>query len=206
MKEKDSQNTEEQIFEAASRVFLNHGYAGARMQQIADEAKINKSMLHYYFRSKEKLFRAVFQKQMLRFFPSIFEVLSSPIGLDKKIPKLIDAYYEFLQENPVVVQFIIQEMNNHPEELQRFIQAQDIHPPQSFADQIKEEISKGNMKNVDPRQVLISIIGLILFPFIAQTMVTALFQLSDEEYLKFLKDRKWFMTDFILTALNYKKS
>ena len=124
--------TEEQIFEAASRVFQSDGYAGARMQQIADEANINKSMLHYYYRSKDKLFRAVFQKQLTRFFPTIFEVLGSELTLDKKVPRLIDAYYNFLQDNPTVVQFIIQEMNNHPEEFKRFMKEKNIHPPKKL--------------------------------------------------------------------------
>jgi AcrR family transcriptional regulator len=197
--------TEEQIFEAASRVFQKDGYAGARMQQIADEAKINKSMLHYYYRSKEKLFRAVFQQQLARFFPSIFEVLGSELTLDKKVPLLIDAYYNFLQDNPTVVQFIIQEMNNHPDEFRRFMKEKNIHPPKSFADQIKKEISDGNMDPVDPRQLLISMVGLILFPFIAQMMVKTVFGLEEKDYLQFLKDRKWFLTDFILNAINYKK-
>ena len=197
--------TEEQIFDAASRVFQQDGYAGARMQQIADEANINKSMLHYYYRSKEKLFREVFQKQLARFFPSIFEILGSELSLDKKIPRLIDAYYDFLQDNPNVVQFVIQEMNNHPGEFKRFMKEKNIHPPASFAGQIKREIEEGKMDPVDPRQLLISIVGLILFPFIAQMMVKTVFDMEEDDYLKFLKDRKWFMTDFILNAINYQK-
>ena len=197
--------TEEQIFDAASRVFQRDGYAGARMQQIADEANINKSMLHYYYRSKEKLFREVFQKQLARFFPTIFEILGSELPLEKKIPRLIDAYYDFLQDNPNVVQFVIQEMNNHPDEFRRFMKEKDIHPPASFADQIKREIDEGRMDPIDPRQLLISIVGLILFPFIAQMMVKTVFGLEEDDYRKFLKDRKWFMTDFILNAINYQK-
>ncbi|MDR9415484.1 MAG: TetR/AcrR family transcriptional regulator [Gracilimonas sp.] len=198
--------TEEQIFDAASRIFQENGFAGARMQQIADEANINKSMLHYYYRSKEKLFRAVFQKQLVRFFPTIFEVLGSELNLDKKIPLLIDAYYNFLQDNPTVVQFIIQEMNNNPDEFRRFMEEKNIHPPQNFANQIHREIKEGHMDQVDPRQLLISIIGLILFPFIAQVMVKTVFGLEEKDYLKFLKDRKQFLTEFILNAINYKKS
>ncbi|WP_421775021.1 TetR/AcrR family transcriptional regulator [Gracilimonas sp.] len=197
--------TEELIFEAASRVFQKDGYAGARMQQIADEADINKSMLHYYYRSKDKLFRAVFQQQLAHFFPTIFEILGSELTLDKKVPRLIDAYYNFLQDNPKVVQFIIQEMNNHPDEFRKFMSEKNIQPPESFADQIKKEIEAGNMDPVEPRQLLISMVGLILFPFIAQMMVKTVFDLEEQEYLKFLKDRKWFLTDFILNAINYKK-
>jgi len=198
--------TEDQIFEAAARVFQRDGYAGARMQEIADEASINKSMLHYYFRSKDQLFREVFQKEMMRFFPSIFKVLASDDNLDKKLPKLIEAYYEFLQDNPNIVQFVIQEMNNHPKEFQNFMKENNIHPPASFGVQIKKEIEDGNMDPVEPRQLFISIVGLILFPFIAQVMIKTVFDLEEQDYLEFLKNRKEFLTDFILNAINYKKS
>ena len=82
----------------------------------------------------------------------------------------------------------------------------DIHPPASFGVQIKKEIEEGNMDPIDPRQLLISIVGLILFPFIAQVMVTTVFDLEEEDYLGFLKNRKEFLTDFILNAINYKRS
>jgi AcrR family transcriptional regulator len=198
--------TEDQIFEAAARVFQQDGYAGARMQQIADEANINKSMLHYYFRSKEKLFREVFRKEMTRFFPSLFQVLASEDTLDKKVPQLIEAYYGFLQDNPNIVQFVIQEMNNHPDEFRSFMNEKGIHPPASFGEQIQEEIAQGNLDPVDPHQLLVSIVGLILFPFIAQVMVKTLFNQKEEDYMEFLKNRKAFLTDFILNAINYKRS
>lgn len=198
--------TEDQIFDAAARIFQRDGYAGARMQEIADEANINKSMLHYYFRSKEKLFREVFQKEMTRFFPSLFQVLGSNDPLDKKVPQLIDAYYGFLQDNPNIVQFIIQEMNNNPDEFKAFMNEKNMHPPQGFAEQIQEEVEMGNLDPVDPRQLLVSMVGLILFPFIAQVMVKTLFNQDEQAYLAFLKNRKAFLTDFILNAINYKRS
>lgn len=202
----DTKETEEIIFEAASRVFQREGYAGARMQEIADEADINKSMLHYYFRSKDKLFQQVFQKHLGRFFPIIFQVLEAPDPLDVKVHNLIDAYYNFLQDNPGVSQFVVIEMNNHPGEFQAFMRERNIRPPKAFADQVKEEIEKGNLDPVDPRQLLISMVGLILFPFIAQMMIKTVFGLDEEGYKDFMRQRKDFLAGFILNAINYKSS
>lgn len=198
--------TEEQIFEAACRVFQQKGYTGARMQEIADEADINKSMLHYYYRSKDKLFHEVFQREMSRFFPVIFGVLGSKAPLDEKIHQLIDAYYSFLQDNPYMVQFVLYEMNQHPEKFQSFIENKGIHPPQSFFRQVENEIKQGNMDPVEPKQLLISIVGLILFPFVARTMIQSVFGLDGSGFLKFLRERKEFLTDFILNAINYQRS
>lgn len=198
--------TEDQIFEAACRVFQQKGYAGARMQEIADEADINKSMLHYYYRSKDKLFQEVFRREMSRFFPIIFRVLSSEHPLDEKIMQLIDAYYSFLQDNPHMVQFILYEMNQNPEQFKGFIKEKGIHLPESFFRQIEEEIEEGNMDPVDPRQLFISIVGLILFPFVARTMIESLLQLDDSGFKSFIFERKEFLSDFILQAINYQRS
>lgn len=199
-------DTEEQIFEAACRVFQRKGYDGARMQEIADEADINKSMLHYYYRSKDKLFQQVYQKQMGQFFPVIFSVLDSEKPLDKKIEELIDAYYSFLGENPRIAQFLIHEMNQNPERFRQFLEEKNFHPPQNFHHQIQEEIKKGNLEEVDPKQLLTSIVGLILFPFLAQTMIEGVFGLDEEGFNKYLNERKDFLLDFILNGINYQRS
>lgn len=203
---KDDLDTEEQIFEAASRIFQRKGYAGARMQEIADEAEINKSMLHYYYRSKSKLFTQVYQRELARFFPVLLQVMDSSDPLDQKIRKLIDAYYSFLREHPRLPQFIITEMNRNPDEFQEFISREAIRPPKSFFAQIKNEMEAGRIDDVDPRQLMVSIVGLTIFPFIASTMVKSIFNFDEKEYVLFLGDRKEFLVDFILNAINYRSS
>lgn len=201
----EEKDTEELIFEAACRVFQRKGYNGARMQEIADEADINKSMLHYYYRSKDKLFKQVYQREMSRFFPVIFGVLDSDMPLDEKVEQLIDAYYVFLSKNPRISNFLIHEMNQNPERLRSFIQAKDIHPPRKFKQQLQQEIKKGHIDEVEPEQLMISIVGLILFPFLAETMVKSVFNMDESGYKDFLSKRKDFLVNFILNGINYKR-
>ncbi len=201
----EEKDTEELIFEAACRVFQRKGYAGARMQEIADEADINKSMLHYYYRSKDKLFKKVYQREIARFFPVIFGVLDSDIPLDEKIEQLIEAYYGFLSDNPKIPQFVIYEMNQNPERLRKFIQESNIHPPRNFHNQVKQEIKAGRMNKIAPEQLLTSIVALILFPFMAETMIQGIFSLDEKGYRTFLGERKEFLLDFILNGINYKR-
>ena len=198
-------DTEEQIFQAACRVFQRKGYAGARMQEIADEADINKSMLHYYYRSKDKLFKQVYQRQMERFFPVIFKVLESEEPLDRKIEELIDVYYSFLRQNPKIAQFLVHEMNQNPERYREFIERKEIHPPEAFFRQVEREIEAGHLKEVDPKQLLTSIVGLVLFPFLAQTMIEGVFGLDEEGFREYLSSRKEFLRDFILNGINYSR-
>lgn len=199
-------DTETLIFEAACRVFQRKGYGGARMQEIADEAEINKSMLHYYYRSKDKLFQEVFQRQMSQLFPVIFGVLGADHPLDEKITRLVEAYYSFLEEHPFLPQFIMIEMNRNPGRIKQFIREKGVQPPEPFFRQVEDEIAKGNLQPVEPRQLLVSIIGLILFPFLGRTMIEGVFGLDEQEYQQFMQARKEFLPDFILNAIDYQKS
>lgn len=78
-------HSEEAILKAAHAVFLRRGFYGTRMQEIADEACINKALLHYYFRSKDKIFEAVFLDSLKIFLPQILEILDSDEPFEKKI-------------------------------------------------------------------------------------------------------------------------
>jgi len=204
MTDKNSQ-TEDQIFEAACKIFQEKGYSGARMQEIADEADINKSMLHYYYRSKDKLFQQVYQRQMRQFFPMVFKVLGSEMELPDKIGRLIDTYYSFLEVNPQMVQFILMEMNQNPERFKQFVREEGIRPPRQFFLQLEEEYEQGRITTKDPRQVMISIVGLILFPYTIRPLIETVFDLNQDGFMQFIQQRRDFLRTFILNALNYQE-
>src|SRR6478609_11918950 len=78
-------DTEQKILDAARSVFIRQGTSGARMQEIAQEAGVNQALLHYYFRSKERLAQAVFQQLASRLFPALIQTLASDVSIDEKI-------------------------------------------------------------------------------------------------------------------------
>jgi AcrR family transcriptional regulator len=205
MTEKEKKDTEQQIFEAASRIFQRHGYGGARMQEIADEADINISMLHYYYRSKEQLFEKVYQQQMRQFLLYSFELWNVDLPLDEKIKKIIDGWYSFQKTNPKIIQFCMHEMNENPQRFGKFMENLPIEPHPNFDRQLKDEIKQGNITNLDPHQLSVSISALILFPFINKPMEQNLHNLDDQQYEQYLEERKAFLADFILNGINYKK-
>lgn len=193
--------TEDKILDAARTIFHKEGYAGARMQQIADEAGINKSMLHYYFRSKDKLFQKVFQEGINRFLPVIFDVLDSKLDLKDKIRELVEKYISFLKEKPQLPRFVIHEMNQNPDRFRKFIESKGMEIPKSFGLQVKKEIEAGNIRSINPQQLLINIIALCVFPLIAQNMIQTVFSISDNEFIAFLDERKKELPVFILKGL-----
>ena len=109
MTETDKQ-TEERIFDAATDVFLDKGMDGARMQDIANHANINKALLHYYYRTKDKLFEAVFEKIAAKVFSKFAPVFNENLSLEDKIRFFFNEHISFLQKNPRLPAFILNEI------------------------------------------------------------------------------------------------
>jgi AcrR family transcriptional regulator len=193
--------TEEQIFLAAQKVFQEKGFAGARMQEIADEADINKSMLHYYYRSKEKLFLEVFRSGVKKFFPQLVAILSSEEEMESKVTQVVELYYIMFKKNPYLPSFMIHEMNQHPKRFKQFISSLEIKIPSRFFDQIKAEIESGRIMPIKPTHFLINIVSLCLMPILARTMVQTLFSMDDSAFEKFLEERKQLIPTLIFNGV-----
>ena len=113
--------TEEKIFEAATIVFEEEGLSGARMQSIADRAGINKALLHYYFRTKDHLFEAVFTKLAKKMFMKFNPIFENHLSLEEKIRFFFKEHISFMQQNPKLPGFILNEINHNPQRIQKLI-------------------------------------------------------------------------------------
>ena len=198
-------NTESTIPDAAKKVFLKKGGSGARMQEIADEAGINKALLHYYYRSKEKLFRAVFKSVFTKFMPKIAEVISSDLPLFKKIEVFTEEYIDILSKNTLIPMFVLQELHKNPEGLvSLFIHlVKDIGiKPEIFFKQVRYEIKKGNIRPVDPHQLIVNMISMCIFPFAGRPLLQRIIFDNDSKlYDQFLKKRKKEVSKFIINSI-----
>lgn len=194
-------STEEKILEAARQVFYRKGMDGARMQEIADEAGINKALLHYYFRSKEKLFGAVFQEVMKGFFRSIEKALYAELPLTEKAEFIVDRYINTIESNPFVPQFIISEINRNPQMLRDVMMSENF-TPLSLVNVFGKPDSENHQLKFDPRQMVISLLGMVIFPYAARNLLQMIYFDGDEaEYSKFLTERKEFVKTMILKML-----
>jgi len=193
--------TEEKIFLAAQRVFQKKGFDGARMQEIADEAGINKSMLHYYYRSKEKLFRRVFQAGAANIFPSLMMILESDFPLRQKVEEIVDFYYSIFRTNPFLPAFVVHEMNRNPKQFREFIMSLNIRIPKKFSEQIKSEVEGGRMMPLKPHHFLMNVVSMCMMPMVARQMVQAIFRLDDEMYWEFLEERKEMISKIIFSGI-----
>ena len=193
--------TEEKIFEAAFKVFQLKGFKGARMQEIADEAGINKAMLHYCFKNKELLFEAVFMNAFGKLAPQINEIFKSQDSIFEKIKKFTDSYISFVMNYPFLPQFIIQEMNNNPEFVTKFLKKENRPDPTKLIHQIENEIKSGILKPINPKQLLIDIFSMTVFPFAAQALLKGMIQVSNEEFMQLMEERKKYIYEQIITSI-----
>ncbi len=194
----DDKSTELRIIEAAKQVFIEKGFDGARMQEIADLAGINKAMLHYYFRSKDKLFFTIFDDIFSRFMPAVQKGFASDMSVEEKIKFFINSYITMLQANPYVPIFILHELTRNPDELKAHIHDKVTNNFKTFQEQMQLEINQGLIKPIDFRQIVTNIIALCVFPFVARPLLQEVFSADNESFDKLIEARKTIVPDMIL--------
>ena len=189
VKEKN-ENTEQKILQAAQNIFIKKGMDGARMQEIADEAQINKALLHYYFRSKQKLFEAIFDNLFKQIFPNFSLLFNKEIHILNRLDIFIENYLEILMQNPGLPAFILKEINRDPEMIVAAFRRQGFQP-QLVAKMFEEEMAAGNIRKMNPSDLLISLLSNCIFPLAAQPLLQImLFDNAPNRYQEFLNNRK----------------
>jgi len=199
-------NTEEKILDAAKDVFQQKGMTGARMQEIADKAGINKALLHYYYRTKEKLFEKVFELAFSLFIPKVKEMMGSEKPIFEKIEFFIENYLNLLQKHPYIPGFVISELNRNPEILiklfEKNVQFKESNLIEKLEIQIKLEIEKGILKPISAKNLMTNAISLCIFPIIARPILQGvLFENDKKEYDGFLEQRRSFIKEYIINSI-----
>lgn len=204
MEQVKKDNTEQKILDAAHDVFIRKGMDGSRMQEIANEAGINKALLHYYFRTKEKLFEAIFRQVFKQVFPGIKELIYAEVPIDIKIGIFIEKYMELLLKNPYIPMFVLKEINRDPEFLATVIKNQGVSPTEVFAI-FEKEMDKGTIRRMNPKDLLINMLALSIFPIAAKPLMKIMFFDNDTEaYKNFLLERKDTVKEFVLNSILIK--
>ena len=210
MSPKEKKKTEEKIIDVAEEIFVKDGFNGTRMQTIADKAGINKALLHYYYRSKQKLFYVVFSRLAPKFFNPILGIIGEDIPFFEKIEKFIDRYInEILKKNQHLPLFIISELERNSDEIvEVMLNAFDslgFYPLDVFEKDVKREIETGNIKPIDHKQLFINIISMAIFPFIGKAIIMKLSRFSEEEYADFIQERKKLVAEFVINSIKIDK-
>lgn len=210
MSPEEKMNAEEKIIEVAEEIFVKDGFNGARMQTIADKAGLNRALLHYYYRSKQKLFYAVLKRLAPKLFSPILGVLYEDIPFFEKIEKFVNKYIdEISRKNPSLPLFVISELERNPDDILSImisaIDSREISPIEIFRRDLEKEIESGNIRPIDHKQLFVSILSMALFPFIGRPIIMQLARFQDDECTNFLHERKIFVTEFVINSIKINK-
>lgn len=200
-----SQDTETRILRAAEREFLEKGFAGARTASIAEAAGVTHAMLHYYFRTKDKLFERIVSEKI----NMLGDIILSAIGddnlpLEERIRQSVERHFDFISSNRDLPRFIVNEVLARPEHadiMKRNIPATVSSLLSNLQREIDEYAARGLCQRADARMLLVDIVSLNVFPFMAAPIVYGALGDAYKDYDEFLAIRKKENVETILRKL-----
>lgn len=198
-----AKDTEQVILEVARKHFVQRGYAATRMQEIADEAGINKALLHYYFRSKEKLYDGIMTRILDSVMPRFAQAMSVEGDFWTKTENLVETYLQILQKDPDIPIFIMGELSQKQEHFLAEIRKRaHLFPAmQTFMGSMLAAMSEGKIRQMAPAHLLLNIMAMTVFPFMARPLFTTLLAMPAEGFMELMSERKAVIMDFLRHAL-----
>ncbi|MFT6969996.1 MAG: TetR/AcrR family transcriptional regulator [Roseivirga sp.] len=194
-------NARESILNAAVEIFQSKGFAGSRMQEIADKAGINKALLHYYFRNKQLLFEAVFKSALGQLVPEVSRIFNADISISEKITQFVAHYIPFVSKNRFLPVFILQELNNNPAFADKFFSNNSLPHIAKFKEQVLAATQDGEIRKLDPDQFIIDMFSMVVFPFVGRPMMMNLLQKDDRSFDDLIQNRIEHATKVLLNSI-----
>ncbi len=183
---------ESKIIDAARAVFIERGYAETSMSEIAARVGINRPALHYYFRTKDKMFQAVFGSIVSSVVPKVFDALMhKERSIEERIGIIVEAYYAVFMENPRLPMFLLRELNRNPEPLIGTLQELNVvESVRNALASLQEEMDDGKLRRVPLQFIFYNFYSLTSFPFLTMDISTKVFENDDEQFRAMLTDWK----------------
>ncbi|MFW5805159.1 MAG: TetR family transcriptional regulator [Bacteroidales bacterium] len=197
------QSTETVILKAASEVFMERGFDGARMQEIADKAGLNKALLHYYYRSKEKLFNAVFERVLIEMIEGLIQIFEDNLTVFESIRRFFKKHQEILMQNKLLPLFMLNEIQRAPELLIDLYPVERIQVVRkNFYSNVNNEQHMGIIRrDVNPDDLFLNILSLSVFPFAAKPLLKGFYSLDEDNFQDIISYRKEHLADFVINAI-----
>jgi len=200
------ENSKEKIIAAAWQVFVDKGYDGARMQEIADLAGINKAMIYYYFKSKDELFEGILSDTFQRFFTGFFEMMDlQTTSVTEFIPAFVDAHVDFLAQNPNLPKLLIREIHGSNPAIQRvlhhFFSELITELSTKVLINIDDAAKRGEIRPVDPMQTIFNVLGLNIMFFTMRPVINVFMEKFPINETELLTRRKEAIKDLLLYGL-----
>lgn len=194
-------DTETKIKEAAKKVFVEYGYEGTKVRQIAEEAGVNIALLNYYFRSKEQLFNSIYAEAFVSFFGTLMALANEETPLEVKVWRLSDKYIDFLLDNPLMPTFVLAQQGRNGVEFFKRLGAKGRLESSRLAQQLAEEAKKGTIRPIKPLQFIILMMGNLVFPFVARPIISYVGDLDEAGFRAFMDERRTLVPEMLMGFL-----
>ncbi|MDR1258117.1 MAG: TetR/AcrR family transcriptional regulator [Tannerellaceae bacterium] len=203
MKTDETGGVEGRIIEAARQVLVRKGYEATTMSDVAAEVGISRTAMHYYFRTKEMMFEAIFAQLVNSVLPNINLIMNENTTILEKLPAIVDQYVDALRHNLLFPLFVINEMNRDPEHLFHAITKNpaQIQPLVRLRRQILDEMESGLLRRMPLADVVSTFIGLFVFPILVRNTLTAVFMNGDSAAFDELLERRRGLTCEVMRRL-----
>jgi AcrR family transcriptional regulator len=204
MKSKKENTTEHIILETAENLFLEKGFALTSTTEIARIAGCNQALVHYYFRTKDRLFEAVFEKNARMFVSAFLQVMDENISFEEKVRKKIETHYDILKANPKLPFLFFNELNTNILRLNLLVEKIGDLPKTIFLQmesELRVEIEKGNIRPISAMDLILTILSLNLILFLASPVLKAITGMTETEYQNLIESRKRENVTIILKSL-----
>lgn len=194
--------TRDRILDAAHTVFLRKGTANARTQEIADEAGVNKALVHYYFGTKAALADAIFQRATAALLPLVFGILADPDrSIEEKVPDIVRAQIDFHSARPYLASYLVSEMHAEPERVSRLLGRHGPAPLDVLRRQLREAIKAKKMRPISAEQFVVNLMAMLIFPFAMRPGLSAILGIDPPGWVAFMEERRRLLPDFFLAGL-----
>lgn len=177
----EGNDLEAKIIEAAKSLFVEKGFAETSMSDIAAKAGINRPSLHYYFRTKDRMFQAVFGEIVQKILPRLHNIITTrELPIAERIGSVVDTYYEVLRNNPALPLFAMREIQRDAGYIVKAINESPMQPTfVKLVDSLREEMAEGKLNAVPLPVLLYTFYGLLTVPFLTKGLMERL--MDDEE-------------------------
>jgi TetR/AcrR family transcriptional regulator len=194
--------TRERILDAAHAVFVRKGTAAGRTQEIADEAGVNKALVHYYFGTKAALADAIFERALGTLAPLMFGILADENRtIEQKVRDIVREQIDFHSARPYLAGYMVSEMHAEPARIAALMAKRGSPPREVLRRQIREAVKGGAMRPISAEQFIVNLMGLLVFPFALRPGLGALLGIEPSGWAAFMEERKRLLPDFILAGL-----
>ena len=192
-KQEKKDQTQELIKETAKNLFFVQGRFDATTQEIADEAGVNRTLVNYYFRSRDNLVQIVFDEAHKVEKEKSEIIMRSELPFKEKITHFIEGSLQTSLQYPYLETYIVSQINKGTCH-KRDVEKEDL---QIFYRDIKKEMELGNIEKVEPIQFIINMISLLIFPSAIRPLFMENMMIDDKEFDRLIAERK----DIILKLL-----